>query len=60
MDIKKSKGNYMADVDGNVILDLHQSFTGSPLGYNHDVFVNVSKKSRDISRLDTLSCMTDL
>lgn len=51
MDIKKSKGNYMADVDGNVVLDLHQSFTGSPLGYNHDVYVNVFNKLRDLSLL---------
>jgi len=40
IDLKRSKGNYFRDVDGNVVLDLHCNYGGLPLGYNHDVFVN--------------------
>ena len=42
IDLKRSKGNYFRDVDGNVVLDLHCNYGGLPLGYNHDVFVNVN------------------
>jgi 4-aminobutyrate aminotransferase/(S)-3-amino-2-methylpropionate transaminase len=35
---KKSMGNYMADTDGNVVLDLFP--TGNPLGFNHGSLVN--------------------
>ena len=40
---KKSKGNYFVDVDGNIILDLHQNYANLPLGYNHEVYVNVCR-----------------
>lgn len=52
----------MVDIDGNVVLDLHQSFSGSPLGYNHDVFVNVNyiNELNANNRPDTQSSMTDL
>jgi len=35
--LKKSKGNFLVDSDGNVVLDLH---TNLPLGYNHDDLIN--------------------
>lgn len=38
--MKKSKGNFFTDVDGNVILDLHCNFSTLPLGYNHDALIN--------------------
>jgi 4-aminobutyrate aminotransferase-like enzyme len=44
--MKKSKGNYFVDIDGNVVLDLHCNYGSLPLGYNHDVFVNVLNKYR--------------
>ena len=37
VDLKKSKGNFLVDSDGNVVLDLH---TNLPLGYNHDDLIN--------------------
>jgi 4-aminobutyrate aminotransferase-like enzyme len=41
INIKKSKGNYFVDTDGNVVLDLHCNYGSLPLGYNHDAFINV-------------------
>jgi 4-aminobutyrate aminotransferase-like enzyme len=35
VDGRKSAGNYFTDEQGNVILDLHASQLGQPLGYNN-------------------------
>lgn len=40
VDIQKSKGNYIADADGNTMLDLCSAEL-NPVGYNHDVFKNL-------------------
>ena len=40
VDIAKSKGNYIVDTDGNVMLDVAGTEL-NPLGYNHDLFKNV-------------------
>ena len=36
MNVKKSKGNYFVDTDGNVVLDLNTSLA---LGYNYESFM---------------------
>lgn len=38
--MKKSKGNFFKDIDGNVILDLHCNYGTLALGYNHDAIIN--------------------
>lgn len=54
LDLKRSKGNFFKDVDGNVVLDLNCRL---PLGYNHDVLIN----ARDSATYDRfLSGKTDV
>lgn len=40
VDYDKCNGNYIADVDGNVFLDLFQSIASLPLGYNNQSMIN--------------------
>jgi len=38
VNLKKSKGDYVVDADGNTMLDLSGNGELNPLGYNHDLF----------------------
>ena len=40
-----STGNYIEDVDGNIVLDFHAHFMGNPLGYNHKALVKAKKSA---------------
>lgn len=40
VNVKKSKGNFFVDLDGNVVLDLNCNMNSLPLGYNHDALIN--------------------
>ncbi len=45
-DATASRGNYLVDVDGNVLLDLYGHIAALPLGYNHPDLVGAWKGGR--------------
>lgn len=45
-DAHKSLGNYLVDIDGNVLLDLYGHIAALPLGYNHPDLVAAWKSGR--------------
>ncbi|EGW33392.1 4-aminobutyrate aminotransferase [Spathaspora passalidarum NRRL Y-27907] len=47
-DYQKSNGNYIADVDGNVYLDVYAQIASIPLGYNNPVLHEVAQSDKMI------------
>src|SRR5262245_28556166 len=45
-DAKRSIGNYMVDVDDNVILDIYGHIAAVPVGYNHPDLLQAWKNGR--------------
>lgn len=43
VDYELSSGNYIADVDGNIMLDLYSQIASIPLGYNHPKVIEAFK-----------------
>eukprot|EP00922_Rhytidocystis_sp_ex-Travisia-forbesii_P065390 GHVS01097167.1.p1 GENE.GHVS01097167.1~~GHVS01097167.1.p1 ORF type:complete len:502 (+),score=55.68 GHVS01097167.1:153-1658(+) len=42
VDFNKSRGNYMADADSNVMLDMYGHIASIPVGYNHPKMMELS------------------
>lgn len=49
VDFEKSKGNYIVDADGNILLDMFQQIASMPLGYNHPALVKALQDPKNVS-----------
>jgi 4-aminobutyrate aminotransferase / (S)-3-amino-2-methylpropionate transaminase len=45
-DAKKSRGNYLVDVDGNTMLDVYGQIAALPVGYNHPDLLTAFRSGR--------------
>mmetsp|Transcript_23592 Transcript_23592/g.41817 ORF Transcript_23592/g.41817 Transcript_23592/m.41817 type:complete len:469 (+) Transcript_23592:26-1432(+) len=52
VDYAKSVGNYVADADGNLLLDLHAQGGSLALGYNHPALVKAFKSDKFFGNLN--------
>lgn len=48
---QKSHGNYLADLDGNVLLDVFAQIASIPLGYNNPVLMKAVKSDEFVSSM---------
>lgn len=46
-DYEKSFGNYIADSDGNHLLDIYMQIASLPLGYNHPDITKVIQEPKN-------------
>ncbi|KAL9956103.1 hypothetical protein ACROYT_G037530 [Oculina patagonica] len=48
-DFEKSRGNFIVDADGNVLLDVFQQIASMPLGYNHPALIKALQDPKNMS-----------
>ncbi|EDO34279.1 predicted protein [Nematostella vectensis] len=57
VDFEKSKGNYVVDADGNVMLDVYQQIASIPLGYNHPALLKAMQDPEILSSIINRSAL---
>uniref|UniRef100_A0A1B6J5S5 (S)-3-amino-2-methylpropionate transaminase n=1 Tax=Homalodisca liturata TaxID=320908 RepID=A0A1B6J5S5_9HEMI len=50
-DYDRSVGNYLVDIDGNVLLDVYQQIASLPLGYSHPDVLRVFSNPRNMKTM---------
>ncbi|EFA80836.1 histidine kinase [Heterostelium album PN500] len=50
-DYSNSRGNYISDVDGNILLDLYCQIASIPIGYNNPELIKAAKSDKWISTI---------